>query len=177
LTSAAFPFLSAGNPAGNPVWSQVERAVVGVDLPSPVGGGCLTLPFSLLGVGFRAEGEVVVERLSDVAEFERRRGAIGPAGRAFPEVEMAEDFLDGRIYQKNKQTVRLDSKPVGHPLRLSTFTPPATTADFYTATFSPHFDRRSHKMRTAGLIPLHHPPTRTLPGYSPRFSLSPAEAD
>jgi len=35
----------------------------------------------------------------------------------------------------------LDSKPVGDPHRLSTFTAPAPTDDFYSAFFRPDFDR------------------------------------
>ena len=52
----------------------------------------------LLGVGFRAEGKVVVQRFPDLAELEgRRRGAFRPPGRSFPKIEVAEDGLDGRV--------------------------------------------------------------------------------
>ena len=47
----------------------------------------------LLGEGFRAEREIVVERFPDITEFEQwGRGAIRLASRAFPEVPEFSDF-------------------------------------------------------------------------------------
>jgi len=92
--------------AGNTVHCQDGQPKKCMVLPSPVCDRLPEMAMVLLGVGVRAKGNVVVERFPDVAEFERRwRGTIGPPGESFPEVEVAENFLDGRvIFDQGNQT-------------------------------------------------------------------------
>jgi hypothetical protein len=52
----------------------------------------------MIGAGVRAERDVVVEGFPYVFWFKPQgRATVGPTDRSFPQVEVAEDFLDDRV--------------------------------------------------------------------------------